>query len=268
MGKIKVKRKSTLIDMTAMSDVTVLLLTFFMLTSTFLQKEPTQVVTPPSVSTQKIQSSNVAQVLVATSANDKDTPKVYISVIGEANPDIPEEGTYGDLQPGAWGSENLRKEILKNAIALYMECGGKDPGITKDDIEKFSKVATFGVPIMKIHEFFTLDQTKQDEWLSDLDRFDSGIPLVNYLNTKEKDANGNYVKTNEFQIWMRAIFNATPYDETLQTLNYKMRKTGEGIAVKADRGTSFHTVNKVLENLRTIKMNKFTVMTALKSENE
>lgn len=260
MGKIKVKRKSTLIDMTAMSDVTVLLLTFFMLTSTFLQKEPTQVVTPPSVSTQKIQLSNVAQVLVATSENDKDTPKVYISVTGEANPDIPEDN------PGAWSSENLRKEVLKNAIALYKEGGGKDPGITNEDIEKFAKVSTFGVPISKIHEFFSLDQTKQDEWLSDLDRKDSGIPLINYLNTKELDANGNPVKTNEFQIWMRAIFNATPYDEGLQTLNYKMRKTGEGIAVKADRGTSFHTVNKVLENLRTIKMNKFTVMTALKEE--
>lgn len=262
MGKIKVKRKSTLIDMTAMSDVTVLLLTFFMLTSTFLQKEPTQVVTPPSVSTQKIQMSNVAQVLVATSETDKDTPKVYISVTGEANPDIPEDN------PGAWGSENLRKEILKNAIALYTEAGGKDPGITNEDIEKFAKTATFGVPIGKLHEFFSLDQTKQDEWLSDLDRADSGIPLVNYLNTKELDASGNPVKTNEFQIWMRAIFNATPYDEALQTLNFKMRKTGEGIAVKADRGTAFHTVNKVLENLRTIKMNKFTVMTALKSENE
>lgn len=260
MGKIKVKRKSTLIDMTAMSDVTVLLLTFFMLTSTFLQKEPTQVVTPPSVSTQKIQLSNVAQVLVATSEDDKDTPKVYISVTGEANPDIPED------DPGAWSSENLRKEVLKNAIALYKEGGGKDPGITNEDIEKFAKVSTFGVPISKIHEFFSLDQTKQDEWLSDLDRKDSGIPLINYLNTKELDANGNPVKTNEFQIWMRAIFNATPYDEGLQTLNYKMRKTGEGIAVKADRGTSFHTVNKVLENLRTIKMNKFTVMTALKEE--
>ena len=33
MPKIIVKRKSTFIDMTAMSDVTVLLLTFFMLTS-------------------------------------------------------------------------------------------------------------------------------------------------------------------------------------------------------------------------------------------
>ncbi|MBD5210726.1 MAG: hypothetical protein HDS77_05595 [Bacteroidales bacterium] len=262
MGKIKVKRKSTLIDMTAMSDVTVLLLTFFMLTSTFLQKEPTQVVTPPSVSTEKIQLSNVAQILVATSEEDKDTPKVYISVTGEANPDIPED------DPGAWATENLRKEILRNAIALYKEYGGKDPGITNDDIEKFAKVGTFGVPISKMHEFFSLDQTKQDEWLSDLDRADSGIPLANYLTTKEIGADGQPIKTNEFQMWMRAIFNATPYDEGLQTLNYKMRKTGEGIAVKADRGTAFNTVNKVLENLRTIKMNKFTVMTALKSEND
>ena len=33
MGRVKIKKKSTFIDMTAMSDVTVLLLTFFMLTS-------------------------------------------------------------------------------------------------------------------------------------------------------------------------------------------------------------------------------------------
>ena len=38
------------IDMTAMSDVTVLLLTFFMLTGNFIKKEPVQVVTPGSVS--------------------------------------------------------------------------------------------------------------------------------------------------------------------------------------------------------------------------
>ena len=54
MGKVKIKRKSTLIDMTAMSDVTVLLLTFFMLTSTFLAKEPTVVMTPSSVSEEKV----------------------------------------------------------------------------------------------------------------------------------------------------------------------------------------------------------------------
>ena len=42
MGRAQIKKKSTFIDMTAMSDVTVLLLTFFMLTSTFVKKEPVQ----------------------------------------------------------------------------------------------------------------------------------------------------------------------------------------------------------------------------------
>ena len=50
MGRVKIKKKDARIDMTAMSDVTVLLLTFFMLTSTFLQKEPVTVITPSSVS--------------------------------------------------------------------------------------------------------------------------------------------------------------------------------------------------------------------------
>ena len=59
MGRVKIKRKSTLIDMTAMSDVTVLLLTFFMLTSTFLQKEPVIVNTPSSVSEIKVPTSEL-----------------------------------------------------------------------------------------------------------------------------------------------------------------------------------------------------------------
>lgn len=64
MPRIKVKRKSTLIDMTAMSDVTVLLLTFFMLTSTFVQKEPVQVATPSSVSEIKIPETDIVQILI------------------------------------------------------------------------------------------------------------------------------------------------------------------------------------------------------------
>lgn len=50
--------------MTAMSDVTVLLLTFFMLTSTFVKKEPVQVFTPASVSEIKIPETNILQILV------------------------------------------------------------------------------------------------------------------------------------------------------------------------------------------------------------
>ncbi|MDE5553667.1 MAG: biopolymer transporter ExbD, partial [Muribaculaceae bacterium] len=90
MGKVKIKRKSTLIDMTAMSDVTVLLLTFFMLTSTFLQKEPVTVLTPSSVSEQKVPTSNVVSVLVSPQG------KVYLSVLGEADPNVAD---------GEWGTE-------------------------------------------------------------------------------------------------------------------------------------------------------------------
>ena len=64
--KVKIKRKSTLIDMTAMSDVTVLLLTFFMLTSTFLQKEPTIVYTPSSVSEEKVPVKDLVTILVSS----------------------------------------------------------------------------------------------------------------------------------------------------------------------------------------------------------
>lgn len=45
MGRFKVKKQDTFIDMTPMSDVMVLLLTFFMLTATFVKDEPIKVVT-------------------------------------------------------------------------------------------------------------------------------------------------------------------------------------------------------------------------------
>ena len=50
MGKLKIKKSDVWIDMTPMSDVMVLLLTFFMLTSTFVKNEPVKVIAPKSVS--------------------------------------------------------------------------------------------------------------------------------------------------------------------------------------------------------------------------
>lgn len=64
MGKTKVKKQNTFIDMTAMSDVTVLLLTFFMLTATFLPQEPVQVITPASVSEVKVPDYNSLTLLI------------------------------------------------------------------------------------------------------------------------------------------------------------------------------------------------------------
>lgn len=74
MGKLKIKKSDVWIDMTPMSDVMVLLLTFFMLTSTFVKNEPVKVNQPMSVSEIKIPEKDVLNIIV-----DKDG-KVFMSM--------------------------------------------------------------------------------------------------------------------------------------------------------------------------------------------
>ncbi len=238
MGKVKIKRKSTLIDMTAMSDVTVLLLTFFMLTSTFLQKEPVTVLTPSSVSEQKVPTANLASVLVSPEG------KVFISIAGDADAETKD----------TWGTEALRKTILEEAVKLYNKQNpSKAIKLTAQDYEVFSKINMFGVPFQALPQFLSMSQLDQDKVITDMSRPDVGIPV---------NDNRNLDNPNEFQIWMRAIYNSG--NENLQ----KAMKKGEGIAVKADRGTTYSTVQNVLDNLQTLKMNRFSIMTALKTEQD
>ncbi|MDE6611677.1 MAG: biopolymer transporter ExbD, partial [Muribaculaceae bacterium] len=54
----------------------------------------------------------------------------------------------------------------------------------------------------------------------------------------------------------------------LSNLYTALMRKGQGIAIKADKDTPFTTVQMVFDNLQTMKLNKFSLMTALKSENE
>lgn len=64
MPKFKIPRKSTNIDMTAMCDVSFLLLTFFMLATKFKPPEPVEVVTPSSISDTKVADNDVMTITV------------------------------------------------------------------------------------------------------------------------------------------------------------------------------------------------------------
>ena len=64
MGKVKIKKADVWIDMTPMSDVMVLLLTFFMLTSTFVKNEAVKVNTPGSIMETKVPETNVLSILI------------------------------------------------------------------------------------------------------------------------------------------------------------------------------------------------------------
>ena len=137
MGRAKIKKKSTFIDMTAMSDVTVLLLTFFMLTSTFVKKEPVQVFTPASVSEIKIPETNILQILVDPQG------KIFMSL---------------DKQPD---------------MKAVLEKMGEEYGVdfTPEQEKKFVTASTFGVPMRSMQKFLDLPTEQQDKLLKN-----EGIP--------------------------------------------------------------------------------------------
>jgi biopolymer transport protein ExbD len=179
MSKVKVARKSTRIDMTAMSDVTVLLLTFFMLTSTFVKKEPVQVTTPGSVSEIKIPETNILSILI-----DK-KGKVFMSM-----------DKQGDMV------ETLSKV-------------GKDYGITftPKELDKFKILPTFGVNIKNMKGYLALKSEEQDKVLANL-----GIP-TDTIDNQFKSWIKNARETNpDFRIAIKADQN-TPYRVIKNVMN-------------------------------------------------
>lgn len=238
MGKVKIKKKSTLIDMTAMSDVTVLLLTFFMLTSTFLAKEPATVITPPSVSEEKVQETNYVQVLVNPEG------KVWLTMNNDTSTN--------------WSNEKMRVALLDKVTEIYNENRKNKIEFTPQQKQTFSKLGSFGVPLAQMGKFLDLagnsaTQSQADKWLmgeSDDPNQVTGIPI---------DDNKDESRPNEFQMWMKAL---------RQTSNENLAaaiKDGTGVCLKADINTNYGTMHRVMDNLQTIHMNKFTLLTALKA---
>jgi biopolymer transport protein ExbD len=171
MSKVKVARKSTRIDMTAMSDVTVLLLTFFMLTSTFVKKEPVQVTTPASVSEIKIPETNILSILIDPKG------KVFMSM-----------DKQGDMM------ETLTKV-------------GKDYGVTftSEELKKFKIASTFGVPMKSMKAYLALKPEEQDKVLAT-----QGIP-TDSLDNQFKSWVRNAKLTNpDLRIAIKAD-QGTPY---------------------------------------------------------
>jgi biopolymer transport protein ExbD len=84
MPKLKMPRKSTSVDMTAMCDVAFLLLSFFILTTKFKASDAVEVVTPTSVSTKPAEEKKVVLITM-----DKEG-KAYFA-IGENNDEEKQE---------------------------------------------------------------------------------------------------------------------------------------------------------------------------------
>lgn len=227
--------------MTAMSDVTVLLLTFFMLTSTFLSKEPATVITPASISEEKVQETNYVQILVSPQG------KVWLTMNNDTSQD--------------YSNEKMRIELLDKVAEIYNSQHKNKIAFTAQQKAAFSKLGAFGVPLSQMGEFLNLasqqeGQTKMDQWLQGED------PNPNHVTGIPISWNKDGDRPNEFQMWMKAMRQTDN-----QALNDKI-KSGDGVAIKADQNTAFDIVHMVMDNLQTIHMNKFTLLTSLKGAEE
>jgi biopolymer transport protein ExbD len=173
MAKAKVKKQSTFIDMTAMSDVTVLLLTFFMLTSTFVQNDPVQVTTPASVSEKKIPENNLMTILVDSKG------KIFMGFTND-------------------------KDKLETLAKI-----GEDYQITFTPKQQaaFKKLDTFGVPIRSMAAFLDLTAEQQSKYLKDLTNQRVGIPTDSMVVS---DARGIISQDNEFRRWVSYATTKNP----------------------------------------------------------
>lgn len=129
MARIKPKRKSTLLDMTAMCDVAFLLLTFFMLTSNFTKKEPVQVHTPSSISEIKIPETNILMILVDSKG------KVFVSIDGQ----------------------DSREKWLQKMGETY------NVQFTPKELKDFSLINSFGVPMDVMKNFLDMPTEDRDK---------------------------------------------------------------------------------------------------------
>jgi len=137
MPKVKIKRKSTWIDMTAMCDVAFLLLTFFMLTSNFTKKEPVLVATPSSVSEIKIPETNIMTVLIDPSG------KVYFGIDGQAK----------------------REQLIRKMADAYKV------KLSAEEIKRYSLLDLVGNPMYAMKMFLNLTPE-----IRDLPQNNLGIP--------------------------------------------------------------------------------------------
>ncbi|MBV7533056.1 biopolymer transporter ExbD [Chitinophaga sp. sic0106] len=188
MPKVKMPRKSTSVDMTAMCDVAFLLLTFFMLATKFKPDEPVTVVTPSSINTTLLPDSDVLLFTV-----DKDG-RVFFSMDGQPK----------------------RRKLIEDLNTQFKL------GLDDKEMQSFVIGASVGTPIKNLKQYLseTPDQRKHSG-------LDTGIPtdsanneLSTWIEYGMAAQGGNF---NKLKYCIKAD-NATPYPKIKEILDTFKKK--------------------------------------------
>jgi biopolymer transport protein ExbD len=146
MPRIKVPRKSTAIDMTAMCDVAFLLLTFFILTAKPKVEDPVPVDTPKSSIEQTLPETDVAVLTVGKK-------RIFMTVDGE----------------------EMRKQLLLQMGTKY------NIGFTPSEVKKFTALDNIGVPIQQMKQYLALEPEERKKVSSGIPADSVSNELFNWI---------------------------------------------------------------------------------------
>jgi biopolymer transport protein ExbD len=171
MPRVKVARKSTFIDMTAMCDVAFLLLTFFILTAKPRVDDPVKAEVPSSSQLKTVPEENLAMVTIGTVDGKS---KVFYSVTGS------------DVRVGALEAMGEKYKIT----------------FTSEEKTKFANTEVFGVPIAGLKQYLALSEDDKKTFPQ------PGIPvdsttnneLANWLYTSRQANNALHGKDLDLAI--------------------------------------------------------------------
>jgi biopolymer transport protein ExbD len=171
MPKVKIKRGSTNVDMTAMCDVAFLLLTFFILVAKAKPNEPVVVITPSSISSTTLPDTSILMITI-DSKN-----RVFFTIDSKT--------------VNATGGKNSRAGLIDDMDQF------KNLGLTDEEKKKFTQGASVGVPLNMIKSYLAQDGATQKE----MDKTAPGIPIDTTAGTT----------ANELNDWITVARNNNPY---------------------------------------------------------
>lgn len=207
MPKHKPKRGSPLIDMTAMTDVAFLLLTFFMLTAKMKPAETVVIDTPSSISETKLPDAGTLTISVDPEG------RIFLDMVGNHT-------RYSLIQG------------INNDYKLNLD---------QQEMLTFSNLGMFGVSRSQLKGYIGKNPTERAALKVD------GIPV----DTAD-------INKSELADWVHRA----------RIAQFEMKKVGKVtdeyvIVVKADQNTPYPAVQKVINTLTDINVNKFNLITSM-----
>jgi len=246
MAKLKIKKNDVWIDMTPMSDVMVLLLTFFMLSANFVKNEIVKVQTPQSTNVDKVPATATLDIMIAPDTINKGTPDE--KVLGRVYLGTDKVSTMDSALNQIMLKDELFKDVNKQMT---------------DELRKLFLAETqIGVPMDGLVKYLSL---KHEDKVAAMKSY--GVPL--------DSIDGG---PSEFQKWVQALKKG--YSMWYKGLEAKKEK-GEAIDVdldntpkkleiclKADRNTPYVTFKKVISELQDILESRYKLVTQYKKEED